>query len=191
MKIIIYLALLCVLISSCNESSTAVVQETISADSALTASIPNDSIAERKLIEVIKKITPSAFPDATIEIQLKKDLDPQHSMIIYTVTDGVSFSKYLMTFSNGAYRDYEVLEQSSDADYSVTHYRYILLRDSNSCIFTTVHYQESAADKNVLAQDPDYFKEGYNFENVAIRTDSTIIKLNISESGSIIRDTLK
>lgn len=161
-------------------------------DSTLeTASNTDQATISDPLIDSIKKITPSTFSDCNIEIESKTSVNNQTYFIIYSVSDGVCLTKYIMTFKDNKFKDYEELDKNPDQDFSITHYEFRQLKESNKTKFLIANYKQTVADKNVINNKDGYFKEGYNFENVKIKTDSTIISLTVLNDGNIKRDTIK
>ncbi len=183
--------ILCVSISACKEDVKETNTSTKLSDSTQTEKVDFDKIGEHDtLIELIKKITPSTFADCRIEIKTKTKINERTSYILYELSDGVSLTDYLMTFTDNKHVDHEAIEETHDQDFSITHYEFRTLKNSKKNYFLIANYYQIPADKKVLAQDNSYFKEGFNFENVKIKTDSIIIALTVESNGIIRRDTI-
>lgn len=142
------------------------------------------------ILDQIQNVTSWTVSSGSIkvsEIKLRGAL----TEVLYTINDGVSTTKYVMTFLNGRYVDHEALDRNSDMDLSYASYKSRQLRDEDGYWFLVVSYLESVVDSNLL--DPtnkSWLKSGYSFDEVVTHTDSTTIKLTVKLDGQIIRDTL-
>ena len=125
-----------------------------------------------------------------LELDTLVKLSDNDFYLLYNILDGVSSTKYLMTFKQNKFKDYEVLEWGPDADLSFARYEYSQLRQSQKNTFQKVHFIETPVDKSKVGED-GWFKKGYTMDNVKINTDSTIVLFSINGDCSIKRDTLK
>lgn len=141
------------------------------------------------LIE-IKKIFPQ-WADSCLVLEIAKPLYSNVQFILCTHSDGVSMATYLFTFYKNKVKDYEILENIPDKDLSSPHaYEYKKIKDINIDKFVVVNYIQSVNDKSVLTKSGE-FKNGFDFENVKIKTDSSLTSLTILNDGQIRRDKLK
>ena len=158
-----------------------------------TVEIAQGIILQDTIIEQMKRITPWTYQysEGRLTIDTKTIINDRTFYILFEIATGVGSTNYIMTFVNNQYKDYEILEDSNDHDLSFARYEYRTLRKAMNENFIVVDYIETAADKNKVDEKGEWFKEGFNFENVEIKTDSTVVSLTILNSGTIKRDTLR
>lgn|GEM_PF-6706662 len=158
--------------------------------------ISNDSVEVRKPIQkldtlkAIKEVTSSVYPNFKVEITEKKKVNDSTFYILCNLSDGVSFSTYIMTFVKDKVHDYEKLTETADQDLSYPYYHYRTLTYSSNGLYRTTKYFQEPADKTVLI-DSTTFKKGFDFENVPIKTDSVTTEIKVLPSGKIRRNVIK
>lgn len=176
----------------CSDNS-ATTNDSISSVVKLDSTISNenDLPVNDSIIAQIKNQTSWHRDEyGRLELDTLVKLSDDDFYLLYNIHDGVSSTKYLMTFKRNKFKDLEVLEREPDADLSHAHYEYSQLRQSPKNTFKKVHFVETPVDKSKVGED-GWFKEGYTMDNVEINTDSTIILFSINSDCSIKRDTLK
>ncbi|MCW3103663.1 MAG: hypothetical protein JWO09_2103 [Bacteroidetes bacterium] len=178
-------------------STSAHPADTSRIDSSVNQITPSVEIAQGiilqdSIIEQMNNITPWTYKysEGHLSINAKVKINDRSFYILYEIADGVSSTDYVMTFVDNHYKDYEVVDQHHDQELSFSRYEYKTLRNSSGRNFIVVDYIESAADKNKVDENDEWFKEGFNFENVKIETDSTVVSLTVMNNGTIKRDTL-
>lgn len=145
------------------------------------------------IVEQMKEVIGWKYRDGVTRLAInnKTKINNKAFYILFEIQDGVSLTNYIMTFVENKYKDYEVLDQGVDYDLSFSHHEHTTLRKSTKRNFIVVVYMESAADKSKVDEKGEWFKEGFDFDNVEIKTDSTVISLTIKDGGTIKRDTIK
>jgi hypothetical protein len=188
----IILILTTLLYQSCLDHTSNDSSKTNQQDSTVSNSVlaQNDSSnKDWRLIE-IGKILPQ-WSDSSLTLEDTRTINANVFSILCTHSDGISMTTYLFTFNNRKVKDHEIIIDGADQDLSSPRdYEYMELRDSIGNKFVAVNYIQSVNDKSVLIKDGE-FKTGFNFENVKIKTDSTVTALSILSDGRIRRDTLK
>lgn len=180
------------LFQSCVDHSASENSKVIQQESPVAISVlgQHDSIPskDRRLIE-IGKIFPQ-WSESSLTLENVKPINANVFSVLCTHSDGVSMTTYLFTFNNDKVKDHEIIVDGADQDLSSPqNYGYKEIRDSTNNKYVVIHYIQSVIDKTVLTKDGK-FKTGVNFENVKIKTDSTVTVLSILNDGRIKRDTL-
>jgi hypothetical protein len=174
---------------SSNESSKSNQEDSTNSRNPIFAQIDSTTIKDWRLIE-IGKVLPQ-WPDSSLKLESAKAIDSDVFSVLCTHSDGVSTTTYLFTFNNRKIKDYEIIVEGADQDLSSPRmYQYKELIDSVDNKFVVVNYTQTVIDKGALTNNGE-FKDGYNFENVKIKTDSIVLALSILNNGQIRRDTLK
>jgi hypothetical protein len=171
-----------------NPTTNDSISPVVSLDS--TISNENDLPVNDSIIAQIKNQTSWDRDEyGRLELDTLVKLSDDDFYLLYSIHDGVSSTKYLMTFKRNKFKDLEVLEWGPDADLSYARYEYSKLRESKKNTFKKVHFIETPIDKSKVDEN-GWFKEGYSMDNVEINTDSTIILFSINSDCSVKRDTL-
>jgi hypothetical protein len=197
---IITVSIISTLLLGCsnNSVSTNTIADNIKADSSSTIVSADSSISNEKNIPVDDSIVSQIKQQTnwdraeygSLEIDTLVKLNENDFYLIYNILDGVSSTKYLMTFRQNKYKDYEVLEFQPDAELSYSTYECSRLRQSKNNTFKKVLFVDAPVDKTKIG-DNGWFKEGYTQENVEMKTDSTTVLLTINKDAIIKRDTIK
>lgn len=148
-------------------------------------------IVNEILIHQIQKHTPLTDHQGQLKINSFVQLINNVSYILYEISDGVSSTDYIMSFSDNDYMDYEILGRSVDMDLSFPHYEYSELRQSELNKFRTVHFTQTPKDEGTVDGKTGWFKDGFSFDDVEIQTDSITTWLTVTTNGIIERDTVK
>jgi hypothetical protein len=172
--------------------SNTVQQPTIHHDTTTPKSV--DSISKENtswIYDSLVNRNHSVYEERRIQIEKNVRLNDSVFYVLYSVNSPVNRSEYVLTFIHNKPQADEMISESPDADFSIPQYDYTEYRLSNDTLFDVYHYdQEVKYPEKVLTKEGD-FKEGFDFENVDIKTDTTHSRVRISANGFIKRDTIK
>jgi hypothetical protein len=163
-------------------SPDATVINTVDSSSEITPAWIFDTIVNR---------TQSQYERRTAEIEKKVRLNDSVFYVLYSVNTPVNRTEYLLSFINNKPQEDEMISNAPDADLSIPHYDFTDFHSFNDTLYEVFHYDQSVKyPEKVLTKDGQ-FKEGLDFENVDIKTDTTHLRFRILGNGFIVHDTIK
>lgn len=186
------LAVVILLLISCNDSGKSIQQP--SGDSQTTVNATIDSVSKDKntwIYDTLVNRNHSAYEERTIEIEKNVRLSDSVFYVLYSVGTPVNRIEYILPFINNRALDDVMIGEGADADYSIPFYDYTEYQFVNDTLYHVFNYDQRVKYPEKVLDKDGHFKEGLDFENVDIKTDTTHSRIRINRTGLILRDTVK
>jgi hypothetical protein len=181
--------LIFIIIYACNNS---VKQKKQSSDTTVIHPVDSTSkITSAWIFDTVANRTHSPYEQRTAEIEKNVRLNDSVFYVLYSVNTSVNRTEYLLSFINNRAQKEVMISEGPDADLSIPHYDFTEYKSSNDTLYEVFHYDQTVKyPEKVLTKDGQ-FKEGSDFENVDIKTDTTHVRIRILHNGFIVHDTIK
>jgi len=176
---------------SCNNSGGG-IKVTTQAESTFT--YPVDSLTKHPdtwIYDTLVKRNHSSYEERTIEIEKNIRLSDSVFYVLYSVGTPVNIIRYILPYVNNRPQEDVMISEGPDADLSIPFYDYTEYMSDNDTIYYVIHYDEQVKYPEKVLDKDGHFKDGFNFENVDIKTDTTHTRIRINRNGIILHDTLK